>query len=406
MDRPDNFEKLRIDDELAGEAARRFATPLYVYDLNHLRRRGEDILAVAEKLDVRPFYAMKANANRDVLATVKAMGFGVDTVSIGEVAAALKAGFSPAAIAYDGNNVADDEFRAVHERGVHVNVDSLSQLDRFGSLFPGAAASVRLNPAIGAGHHGYVVTGGPKSKFGIGPEEIPEIHAIAARRGITIDGLHLHIGSGFSDPEPYLRAMDFLIETSRRFADLRILDFGGGFGIPYRPTDAEFAWSPFLEAAAKKLAALRKELHVRPLECRIQPGRYLVAEAGTLLVTVTAVKRAAAHTFVGVDSGMNHLLRPALYEAWHEIVNLTGRDRPKERYTIVGNICESSDVLGADRLLHRVSEGDLLAIRDAGAYGFAMASNYNLRPRPAEAVIDGKDLRLSRRRETIDELSG
>jgi diaminopimelate decarboxylase len=296
--------------------------------------------------------------------------------------------------------------RFVRELGVLVNVDSLSQLRRYGRMFPGTEVSIRVNPGIGAGHHGYAVTGGV-TKFGVYLDQLGRALDIVREYKLRVVGLHTHIGSGILDPEPYLRAVEVLLDVARRFSSLEFIDVGGGFGVPYRPGERPLDIAYLGSRVSEMVEEFsRRYGHVR---LRVEPGRYLVATAGVLLVRVVDVKEVEVggtrRVFVGVDSGMNHLIRPALYGAYHEVVAATKADRPRELVAdVVGNVCESGDVLATGVSLPRVEEGDVLAIMNAGAYGYTMSSNYNMRPRPAEVVVRGGEVRLSRRRETFEDL--
>lgn len=381
-----------------------YGSPLYVYDAAELRSCCRALVQALPR-DVDILYAMKANANQALLRVIESEGLGIDAVSSGEVIAALRAGFASSRISYNGNNVDDREMRDVREAGVHVTVDSLSQLDRYGRLFPGTTVGVRINPDVGDGHHDHVITGGPESKFGIDVAAAPSALEIAHRHELTIDGLQQHIGSGILDPERMLFAVDVLLRAAAAFPDLEFLDFGGGLGVAYHPNDPVLDLAAFGRAVGELLERFQAGRD-RPLTYRFEPGRSVVATCGTLLVRVTAVKRTGQHVFVGVDSGFNHLLRPTLYGSYHHIENLTRPDAPLETVRVAGNICESGDLLARDRELPRCEEGDLLAVRHAGAYGYAMASNYNLRPRPAEVLVDEDTARLVRRRETMDDLLG
>jgi diaminopimelate decarboxylase len=383
----------------------RFGSPLYVYDEATLRARCRALRAAVPLPDVAFLYATKANTNPALLAIVREEGLGVDAVSLGEADAALRAGFPAARISYNGNNVTSDELAAVLARGVHVSVDSAAQLERAAALAPGAAFGLRVNPDVGDGHHAHVITGGPESKFGVSPAEVPALVARARTLGVRIDGLHQHIGSGILDVANLLRAVDVLLAVAPAVPDLRFVDFGGGFGVPYRPHERALDLPAFGAAAAPKLADFRRRLG-RAVEFRFEPGRYVVAECGTLYVTVTAVKRAARHVFVGVDSGFNHLVRPTMYGSYHPIRNVTRPHAPLERVAVAGYVCESGDLFAKDRELPSPQEGDVLAIGVAGAYGYSMASTYNTRGRPAEILVatDGS-ARLIRRRETLEDLA-
>jgi diaminopimelate decarboxylase len=388
---------------LAPELARAYGTPLYVYDEALLRERCRTIRAAIPLPGVEILYALKANSNAAILRTIREEGLGADAVSLGEVLLAKKCGFPSALISFNGNNVDDAELRAVAAAGAHVCADGLSQLERLARLGVGGAVAVRLNPDVGAGHHDHVITGGPEAKFGIAPDEIPQALAIARKGSLAIDGIQQHIGSGILDPDVFLLAVDALLDAARGLPDLRYADFGGGIGIPSRPGEKPFDLAAFGRKAAARLEAFRQRVG-RPITFRLEPGRYVVAESGSLLVRVTAIKRTRDHVFVGTDSGFNHLIRPILYGAWHPVENLTNPQGAPVVVRVAGNICESGDLFAVDRPIPEPREGDLLAIRNAGAYGWSMASPYNLRPRPAEVLFSGAAHRLVRRRETFDDL--
>ena len=380
-----------------------YGTPLYVYDEEVLRDRCRTIRSAIPLPGIEILYALKANSSREILRIIRDEGLGADCVSLGEVLLATRTGFPKTAISFNGNNVDDDELRAVLAAGVHVCVDGLAQLERHARLAPGGSVALRLNPDVGAGHHDHVITGGPDAKFGIAPEEVPAALAIAKKSGIVVDGIQQHIGSGILDPAVYLLAVDALLDAARTLPDLRYVDFGGGIGIPSRPGEKPFDLAAFSRAASARLAAFRDQVG-RQITYRFEPGRFVVAECGSLLVRVTAIKRTKEHVFVGTDSGFNHLIRPILYGAWHDVENLSNPKGRPEVVRVAGNICESGDLFAIDRPLPAPREGDLLAIRNAGAYGWSMASPYNLRPRPAEVLFSGSGHRLIRRRETFEDL--
>jgi diaminopimelate decarboxylase len=390
----------------ADELAQRFGTPLYVYDLEVVEENYRRLVGSFPYRDLEVLYSCKANNNVDVLRTLRDLGAGLDAVSPWEVLLGVRLGFPKERILFTGSSVSDEEMRFVRELGVLVNVDSLSQLRRYGRMFPGTEVSIRVNPGIGAGHHGYAVTGGV-TKFGVYLDQLDRALDIVREYNLRVVGLHTHIGSGILDPEPYLRAVEVLLDVARRFSSLEFIDIGGGFGVPYRPGERPLDIAYLGSRVSEMVEEFsRRYGHVR---LRVEPGRYLVATAGVLLVRVVDVKEVEVggtrRVFVGVDSGMNHLIRPALYGAYHEVVAATKADRPRELVAdVVGNVCESGDVLATGVSLPGVEEGDVLAIMNAGAYGYTMSSNYNMRPRPAEVVVRGGEVRLSRRRETFEDL--
>ncbi len=381
----------------AARLAERYGTPLYAYSARVLRNRCRALVRAFPGVALR--YAMKANANPSLLRMIRTQGLGVDTVSAWEVALARECGFRPRSIVYSGSNPADAELEAVHKAGVLINLDALSSLRRYGKMFRGAPVSLRLNLDIGGGHHPHVITAGPDSKFGLSPEELPEARALIARFGLKLVGLHQHIGSGVFDLALWMEAFEALLELAAALPGVNVLDAGGGFGVPYRPEDNALdlpVWGRAIVGRMARFNADRK----KKARLVLEPGRFVVCEAGVLLARVTTVKRTRDRVFVGVDSGMHHLVRPAMYQSWHPVVTYPRREGPVERVFVVGPICESGDVLAEERMMVVPREGDLVVVGNAGAYGFAMASHYNLRARPAEVLADGDRVRLIRQRES------
>jgi len=391
-----------------------YGSPLYVYNEHILRRRCRDMLQLSAHPGFRVNYSAKANSNPSLLRIIREEGCLADAMSPGELHMNLEAGFLQEEILYVCNNVSEAELKDAAGHGLLVSVDSLAQLELFGRVNKGGKVMLRFNPGIGAGHHQKVVTAGKGTKFGIAPEELGEARALLAGCELTLAGLNQHIGSLFMTPEGYLDAMDWLLAFARalrpeEFAQLEILDFGGGFGIPYRKYENE---------ARLDLDALGRGIHERISAFAaqtgykgrfyVEPGRYLVAECGLLLGTVHAVKAHAGRRYVGTDLGFNTLMRPVLYGSHHDIEIYRAGDKAvggQAPQTVVGNICESGDILADNRELPEMCIGDVLGVLDAGAYGFAMCSNYNLRLRPAEVLIaaDGS-CRLIRRRDSLDDL--
>jgi diaminopimelate decarboxylase len=382
--------------------ARKYGTPLYLYAGDVVRARCAALRAAFPRAEVR--YAMKANDCPALLALVRAAGLGVETVSPWEVRLAREMGFKKRQVICSANNPSDDDLRALARAGITVNLDALSALARWGKIAPkGARVGLRVNLQIGGGHHKHVVTGGPDSKFGLAPEDLPRAREIAAERGFAIVGLHQHLGSGLTDIEVFRAALDALFAIVPDFPDVTFVDIGGGFAVPIRPGDAPLDLARWGEVATERFAALEASVR-RPLAMLIEPGRYVVAESGVLLTRVTTVKRARDRVWIGVDTGMHHLVRPAMYGAYHPVAPVRARAGTPERCFVVGPICESGDVLAEERTMVPPEEGDLLAIGNAGAYGYVMASRYNLRARPAEIVLDGGKARLARARDEYRDL--
>jgi diaminopimelate decarboxylase/aspartate kinase len=370
------------------EIARRHGTPLYVYDLDVVAERAARLRAAFPDPRFRAFYAAKANAHPAILRAMRGLGVGIEAASPGEVARALACGHEPGSILLSATNARPADLAAALRRGVRVALGSRSDVRRVGALAPGEGVLLRVNPGVGDGHHAHVVTGGAHSKFGIPLEEIDRALVEAEAARLEVLGFHAHVGSGILDPAVFVAAADALLSVASRIPPLAVLDLGGGFGIPYRDEDPEFdleRWGCAITAVLDRAEARG----VRPGEVWVEPGRWLVGPAGWLVAEVTCRKESGGLVFAGLDTGMNHLLRPALYGAYHRVVNLSAPDAPEEWVEVVGNVCETTDVLASNRPLPRPEEGHLLAFRDAGAYGYAMASAYNLWPLPKEIVFSG-----------------
>jgi bifunctional diaminopimelate decarboxylase / aspartate kinase len=354
----------------------------YVYDTTTAAARARRLLAMRSV--ARVFYALKANPHRALLLAVAAEGLGFECVSRAEIEHVLQTvpGIARERLLFTPNFAPRDEYRWALESGIRVTVDNLEILRSWAAMFRGREILLRLDTGHGLGHHEKVRTAGLHSKFGVPPEEFGDLTRAVADAGATVVGLHAHAGSGHFEIGGWIGAARVLATQSKGFPDARILNLGGGFGVPDRPDLPPFDLAAFDTALAEFRAG-----HPHS-ELWIEPGRYVVADAGVLLARVTQTKGKGAKCYVGVATGMNSLIRPALYGAWHEIANLTRLDEPADRVcTVVGPICESGDELGADRLLPRCEEGDVLLIANAGAYGHVMASYYNLRPPAAELVL-------------------
>jgi len=402
------FDNLVFGKKDAHQLLEEYGSPLYVYDEVTLRQRCREMRSLLSYPRFRVNYSAKANTNVELLKIICSEDLDVDGMSPGEMHLEMMAGFPADRITFIGNNVSLDEFRYAVERGIAVSVDSISQLKTLGEVNRGGSVCLRINPGIGAGHHAKVVTGGKKAKFGIAVEDLPKAQEVAAQYQMTITGLNQHIGSLFLEPDAYVEAAAFILATAASLTSVEMVDLGGGFGIPYR-----HGIEPRLDLA--RLGTMLDDLikdwvaRNRPLLVRTEPGRYVVAECGALLGTVTAVKENYHTYFVGTDIGFNTLVRPAMYDSYHEISVAPGKERPYAEFDkpvfVVGNICESGDILVHDRVIPCCQEGDAVIVHDAGAYGFAMASTYNSRPLPAEVLITaGGEVRLIRRAQTLQDL--
>ena len=390
--------------------AAEYGTPLYVYNERILRQRGRDLKGLVTYPHFVVDYSAKANSNLAFLEIVKEEGLEVDAMSPGEIHMELLAGFAPKEIFYICNNVSEEEMRFAIEKGVITSVDSLSQLEQYGRLNPGGEVAVRFNPGVGAGHHEKVVTAGKKTKFAVDAEKVDDVKAILKKYNLKLIGINQHIGSLFMDGKAFTQSVASLLEIAKQFDDLQFIDMGGGFGIPYHKEDGEAPLD--LEDLGKHLdetlKAFAKETG-REITFRIEPGRYISAECSVILSQVHAVKENHGKKFVGCDVGFNVLQRPIMYDSYHgvEIFRASEEKSEKEEtVSIVGNICESGDILAKDRTLPEIKEGDTLCVLDAGAYGHAMSSNYNCRLRPAEVLIrENGEVVLIRERDDFADLT-
>lgn len=390
----------------SGEALiEKYNSPLYVYLEDVIRKRCREVKSMVNYKNTVIDYSVKANSNIALLKIIKEEGLCVDAMSPGEILGQLAAGFAPDEIFYISNNVDSDELGFAIEKGVKISVDSLSQLERYGRLNPGGDIAVRINPGIGDGHHEKVVTGGAKTKFGVNYAETEAIKGILQKYDLKLKGLNMHIGSNFLEGSNYINAAQRLLQVAKNFDDLDFIDIGGGLGVPYDGQKDRLDLKKLGSKLDKLFNAWANE-YGKQITFILEPGRYIIAEAGILLATVNSLKNNSGRIFIGTDAGFSVFARPTMYGAYHEIINLNNViDDDRWIVDICGNICESGDLLARDRKITPTREGDILAVMDAGAYGFSMASNYNARLRPAEVLIqlDG-NVKLIRERETWQDL--
>ncbi len=382
--------------------AKDFELPLYVYDSATIKRqidRFNDAFSV-KKLTLN--YACKALTNINILKLMKGWGLGLDAVSIQEVRLGLHAGFKPQEILYTPNCVSLEEISLAVGLGVKVNIDNLSILEQFGDLYPDYPVCIRLNPHVMAGGNTKISTGHIDSKFGISIYQLPHVHRIVETYGLTVEGLHMHTGSEILDTDVYLRVSDILLNYAKEFKDLRFVDFGSGFKVSYKNDGIETDMQDLGKQLSKKFKDFCKS-YGRELTLIFEPGKFLVSEAGYFLTRVNVVKQTTSNVFAGVDSGLNHLIRPMFYDAYHRISNISNPEGRKRIYTVVGYICET-DTFGVNRKISEISEGDILCFHNAGAYCFMMSSNYNSRFRPAEVLIHEGRVHLIRERESFEDL--
>lgn len=383
--------------------ANEFGTPLYVYDADKMIYQINRLKNSFKGLKLNLHYAVKALNNISILKLMKKQGLGLDTVSIEEVKLGLIAGFTPEEILYTPNCVSFDEIREAVKIGVKINIDNISFLEQFGHEFGNKIpVCVRLNPHIMAGGNAKIQVGHIDSKFGISILQLRHVLRVVKASNLKINGLHMHTGSDILDADVFLKAAEILFDAAKDFPDLDFIDFGSGFKVGYKESDVTTDIEKLGEKLETAFKAFCKE-YGRELEIWFEPGKFLVSESGYFLVKANVIKTTPATVFVGVNSGMNHLIRPMLYDAYHEIVNISNTSGATRIYTIVGYICET-DTFGWDRKLFEVQEGDILCMKNAGAYGFSMASNYNSRLRPAEVLVYEGKAHLIRKQENIDDL--
>lgn len=393
----------RIQDVDLHALTKEFGTPLYVYDAEKIVHQLRTLKTAFSASDVRIKYAVKALSNLSILKLLRTYGSDVDVVSIQEAHLALKAGFKPNQIMFTPSGVDFSEIMEGVQLNLTINLDNLSALEKFGQHYRSSyPCSIRLNPHIMAGGNYKISTGHMNSKFGISVYQLQEIHEIVKKHKMRVNGLHIHTGSDITESDVFLKMAEILFGVASDFPDLRFIDFGSGFKVAYKEDDIV---TNVYDLGLKLTKAFNEfcQRYGRKLELHFEPGKFIVSEAGVLLVKVTVVKSTPSLTFVGVDSGLNHLLRPMMYDAWHDIVNISNPSGSLKLYTVVGYICET-DTFGSDRKLNEVREGDILAIKNAGAYGFSMASNYNSRLRPAEVLLLNGQAKLIREREKLEDL--
>jgi diaminopimelate decarboxylase len=381
----------------------KYDSPLYIYDTAIIKRQYERLKTAFEGTRLRIHYACKALNNINIMRYICGLGAGLDAVSIQEVQLGLKAGFAPSDIIYTSNSVSIQEFEEAIEAGVHINVDNLSILEQVGLKYGASVpVSIRINPHIMGGGHLKISTGHVDSKFGISMYQLPHIQRIVDTYKMNIDGLHMHTGSDILDIEVFIKGAEIMFEAARHFPDLKFLDFGSGFKVPYKPDDYSTDIELLGSTLTQRFNDFCKE-YGRELALKFEPGKFLVSQAGYLAAKVNVVKHTTSTVFAGVNTGLNHLIRPMFYDAYHHIINVSKPDGTPRIYTVVGYICET-DTFGWNRKISEIAEGDILVFLNAGAYGMTMASNYNARPRPAEVMVhQGKDY-LIRQRETLDSL--
>lgn len=383
--------------------ATEFGCPLYIYDAEKIQSQYKRLTNAFSKVkSLRINYAVKALSNISVLKLLRQLHSGLDTVSIQEVQLGLIAGFAPHDIIYTPNGVSMEEIEQVAAMGVQINIDNLSILEQFGAKHPDTPVCIRINPHVMAGGNSNISVGHIDSKFGISIHQMPHLLRIVENTKMHINGIHMHTGSDILDIEVFLYAAEILFEAATHFKELEFLDFGSGFKVPYKKDDIEND----VEELGKKLTRRFNEFckeYGRELTLAFEPGKFLVSEAGYFLAKVNVVKQTTSTVCAGVDSGFNHLIRPMLYGSQHHIENISNQKGKERFYSVVGYICET-DTFASNRRIAEITEGDILCFRNAGAYCFSMASNYNSRTRPAEVLWHNGKGHLIRQPETFDDI--
>jgi diaminopimelate decarboxylase len=389
--------------EILEQLTAEFGSPLYVYDAEKIAFQYNRLHIAFSKVErFKIHYAVKALSNVSVLGYLKSLGSGLDTVSLQEVQLGLHAGFNPQNIIYTPNGVSLEEIEEVAQLGVQINIDNLSILEQFGTKHPNIPVCIRINPHVMAGGNANISVGHIDSKFGISIHQLPHILRIIENTKMHINGIHMHTGSDILDVEVFLYAAEILFETAKNFTALDFIDFGSGFKVPYKKGDIETNVDEFGRKLSKRFLAFEKE-YGRPLTLAFEPGKFLVSEAGYFLAKVNVVKQTTSTVFAGIDSGFNHLIRPMLYGAQHQIENISNPKGKERYYSVVGYICET-DTFANNRKISEIHEGDILCFRNAGAYCFSMSSNYNSRLKPAEVLLKNGKGHLIRQRETFNDI--
>jgi diaminopimelate decarboxylase len=393
----------QLTNEQLISIAKEFGTPLYVYNADTITAQYQKLTTAFAQTDTKFFYACKALTNINILKHIKSIGCNVDCSSVNEVKLALLAGFEPKNVLYTSNGIHFNEIEEAQSLGVHINIDSLSNLEKFGQKFGHSyPVGIRLRPNIMAGGNIKISTGHDKSKFGIPIDQLDKIIALVDQHDLFIQNLHIHTGSDIKDVDVFVKGIEVLFDIIPQFKELSSIDLGGGFKVPYKKGDAETD-IPLLAKKVNEAFANHPNPNGKHLQVWFEPGKFLVSAAGYLIAEVNVLKENTNTIFAGLNTGFNHLIRPMFYDAYHQIENISNPEGKEKHYSVVGNICET-DTFAWDRNIPEIREGDLLVFKNAGAYGFEMSSNFNSRYKPAEVMVkDGKAM-LIRKRDVFDDI--
>jgi diaminopimelate decarboxylase len=393
----------QLSNEQLIAAAQEFGTPLYVYNADNITAQYQRLTSAFAQTDTKFFYACKALTNINILKHIKSIGCNVDCSSINEVKLALLAGFEPSNVLYTSNGIHFSEIEEAQSLGVNINIDSLSNLEKFGQKFGHSyPVGIRLRPNIMAGGNIKISTGHDKSKFGIPVNQLDKVLAIVNQYNLLIQNLHIHTGSDIKDVDVFVKGIEVLFDIIPQFKELSSIDLGGGFKVPYKTGDAETDM-PLLAQKVQEAFANHPNPNGKHLQVWFEPGKFMVSACGYFITEVNVIKETGNTVFAGINSGFNHLIRPMFYDAYHQIENISNPTGEEKEYTVTGNICET-DTFATDRKLNEIREGDLLVFKNAGAYGFEMSSNFNSRYKPAEVLIKDGKATLIRKRDTFDDI--
>jgi diaminopimelate decarboxylase len=395
-----------LSDKTLINTAKEYGTPLFVYDGDLILHRYKELFDFIKWSKLRIYYSIKANYNVGILNLLRNNGAYVDTVSPSEVKLCLKVGFPLEKLLYTANNITEQEMHEVKKTGILFNIGSLSRLEKFGKTYPNSKICLRFNPDVVAGFHQKVQTGGAETKFGILLQDVPRVKEIIKKYNLKVIGIHEHTGSGIADTEKVYQSMKNTLGGAKKedFPDLEFINFGGGFKVPYKPDEKRIDYESFGSRITEIFSEFCKEYGKELILC-FEPGKYVVAESGYLVVQVNTLKNNRGRLLAGTNSGFPQLIRPMFYNAYHHILNLSKPKCKVQKYDICGNICETGDCFATQRDMSEIREGDYLAIQNAGAYCYAMGGVYNLRPMPSEVIIIDGQSKLVRKRLTNDELA-